>query len=74
MTGRVRMTKEQQVKYIVEVMKMRATGRKKMDAAKRKRRRKKEERSLMDWHTHLGLVDDGEFGAKPPRMRLKDVR
>ena len=45
-----------------EVMMMRARGKKSLLLAAQKRRHKMMKKSSTDWHTHLGLVDDADFG------------
>jgi hypothetical protein len=52
----------QRLKYIVEVMKMRERGRTALLRASQRRRHRMAKKSSTDWHTHLGLVDDADFG------------
>ena len=61
------------IKYIVEVMKMRERGRKKLLEASKRRRTRKLKKSSTDWHTSLGLIDDSEYGEKPKQMKLREA-
>ena len=73
----MRKTPQEVMAWLLDRMKRRAEGRERMKAAERRRRIKAEkhkDESFQVLREYKGLVDDAEYGEKPPRMSLLEAR